>query len=861
MPSSIFRLILASLTCTLAIQNTASAQNQPTPPAAHGSPLASRPLMWQDTYPMGLRTAQAFALGPNGRLLMFGGTLRSASSRDEDRFTLGDLWEWDGTRWRGIDAAGPGPRAGAAMALNPVSGRVMLFGGYGRVPEARSVAHTPHTENRSDTWEWDGVVWRQLQSEGPSPAFSFGSHVRIDMAFDASRGTMVLLIPGQTATGAQTVSTWEWSGSAWVRKHHAERQIAFPCFDSQTGTLIARQISDAGRRTLQWTGSDWVPVAAAEPEGFQRQAFAADLLNGRVYAFSETWPSVPSRLWKRDAGVWVPQPDLGPFPAIDSIPTASRFAWDHFNDALLTMGGATSTSQSLNTFLLKNGVRTPVAPVGPGARTNPAVAYDPVRGVTVVAGSGIGNPQNPLPVHERRQTWEFDGTSWLLANSTTLVGTLHYDPQRQSVFTYNASASPSAQGQRLDWTSSAFVASATTNPPNGRAESTAAYHDAIGRLVLFGGRPIGAGPVATSSWLLDHLTWTELAIPGPSPRESHFMTYDSDRARIVLFGGWDTVNNRALSDTWEFDGTAWTQVHTGLPVHHPDGRTPIDYMSMTYDPTRRRTLLHSGANVFPLTTPTIRSTTPGAIWEWDGQTWTRREPVLPVRPVGIDASCTPSCFQPPNHRLQRLSLTPGFTFDGRLAFDPRSGVPLLWGGRNLVLCDFSGPISVAPAMLRELPGPVVIAQPPSVIGLTRRAVAIEARIAMENADLRWHKNGVPLTDDGRVTGTDTDEIHITNLRRSDAGSYTLVATGPAGERLETAPGTLRVRSIADLNNDGSLNAIDLTLFIGAFGRSFPSTTRPSYDLYSERLSDLDENSKVDVRDLIRLLGELREWNE
>lgn len=51
----------------------------------------------------------------------------------------------------------------------------------------------------------------------------------------------------------------------------------------------------------------------------------------------------------------------------------------------------------------------------------------------------------------------------------------------------------------------------------------------------------------------------------------------------------------------------------------------------------------------------------------------------------------------------------------------------------------------------------------------------------EPVTLRWHKDGVPLDNDGFIFGADTAELTIINVRVSDAGAYTLVATNAAGD--------------------------------------------------------------------------------
>jgi hypothetical protein len=110
-------------------------------------------------------------------LLMFGGF--DGDDYDDETET------WDGTSWTFRNPAhAPKQRDNAAMAYDPVVGRVVLFGGR-------------HYE---DTWTWDGTDWKRQsprdrpQANGP-------------IAFDAAQGDVVSFI--------YDGSTWTWNGRNW----------------------------------------------------------------------------------------------------------------------------------------------------------------------------------------------------------------------------------------------------------------------------------------------------------------------------------------------------------------------------------------------------------------------------------------------------------------------------------------------------------------------------------------------------------------------------------------------------------------------------------------------------------------------
>src|SRR5262245_3746560 len=160
--------------------------------ALHGTATAQA-AQWLPTNTQPRRRHDA-ALAPqpvSGRLLLFGGLQRSALYTQA---TLeGDAWEWSGSRWARRTLVGPTGRMATTMCLDIVRQRIVLFGGYG-----------PGGSALADTWEFDGETWRQRSVVGGPPG-SFG-HA---LAYDLFRLRTVLF-------GA-TTGSWEWDGTTWSR--------------------------------------------------------------------------------------------------------------------------------------------------------------------------------------------------------------------------------------------------------------------------------------------------------------------------------------------------------------------------------------------------------------------------------------------------------------------------------------------------------------------------------------------------------------------------------------------------------------------------------------------------------------------
>ncbi|MFZ4431216.1 MAG: Kelch repeat-containing protein, partial [Phycisphaerales bacterium] len=179
-----------------------------------------------------------------GVCVLFGGEVPGGGLGEH----LADTWEWDGTQWGAKPLQGPEGRSLHAMAFDASRGRVVLHGG------ARGLAYF------GDTWEYDGVAWSRVNVAGP------GSRASHAMAYDAKRRVTVLFGGGRSAvSGDEVAETWEFDGVAWrqrvaegpvARRHHAMY------FDPDVGGVLVVGGMDAARvrllgDTWAWDGREW----------------------------------------------------------------------------------------------------------------------------------------------------------------------------------------------------------------------------------------------------------------------------------------------------------------------------------------------------------------------------------------------------------------------------------------------------------------------------------------------------------------------------------------------------------------------------------------------------------------------------
>ncbi|HLX57281.1 MAG TPA: kelch repeat-containing protein, partial [Ktedonobacteraceae bacterium] len=172
---------------------------------------------------------------------------------------LDDTWSWNGSTWTRLHPAhSPGPRDGAAIAYDPTTRQVVLFGGI-------SNANTGGTPILGDTWTWNGSDWMRQHPVNSPPA-----RMEANLAYDATSGQLVLF-GGKHITGFNTPDlndTWTWTGSNWLQQHPATvppaRTQAGLAYDAASGQLVlfggqnAAFYGIALNDTWTWTGSNWL---------------------------------------------------------------------------------------------------------------------------------------------------------------------------------------------------------------------------------------------------------------------------------------------------------------------------------------------------------------------------------------------------------------------------------------------------------------------------------------------------------------------------------------------------------------------------------------------------------------------------
>ncbi|HTL34299.1 MAG TPA: hypothetical protein VL326_14325, partial [Kofleriaceae bacterium] len=292
---------------------------------------------------------------------------------------------------------------------------------------------------------------------------------------------------------------------------------------------------------------------------------------------------------------------------------------------------------------------------------HPAMAFDPVRGVVVMAGADSS---------QNFSTWEYDGTNWVSKATTTTpiitTSTLAYDAVGHRTLTY-ALDGTSATASTFAWDGATWTDLGKTRTGNDVTEASLASDPISGRIVAIGGvRP--ACPQITcgiessdETWTWIGNGWMQQAQYAPEPRYQMAAVLDTRRDAVVLAGGYD--GTASFRDVWELDGMSWSQY---LNVPWPQGRhavalaydsardevvafggdddtvsyadtyvrrssnwqlaptttapSPRGRAAIAYDVERQRVILFGGNNRAGSAFPDAET------WSWNGATWTKLSP-------------------------------------------------------------------------------------------------------------------------------------------------------------------------------------------------------------------------------------------
>lgn len=574
-------------------------------------------------------------------IVLFGGFSGGLPRNDVWEFDLG-LESWSQSAVVGVP---PPHRAEHAMAYDPGTNRVYLFGGAGFSgllndmwaydPTARTWANvTPatspsqRTDTRmawllgygvllfggkdssnqplGDTWKWNPVAQTWTQETGPpSPPARYGHALAQDQS-----GQNLVLVGGTGAGGQPVPGTWLWNRVAWVQQlpPPSPRSDVAMTYDSTRNrhVLFGGRSHPAGADlgdTWELDGLNWrqrSPSSAPSPRADAGMAYDSARQRTVLYGgrSSGACGTELADTWEWDGQNWLartvpnnPPAAGGIQPVFDSL---RNRIWMLVRDEMWSYDG--------NTWL------PPVPrPLGRGGLS---ASYDLSRQRLVIFGGGnAGGAQG--------DTWEWDGVTWFQRTTTVSpaarVGhAMAYDAVRGEHLIYGGGVGSTRYNDSWRWDGNAWTQGPNIDP--GRTWPCMTY-DGRGQQVVLTGGFWNVG-----NWTNECYVWNGSAWVGPpgAPlgvgRDISVMAYDPLRQKVVLFGGRNSGGK--LADTWEFDGNGWTQ---RAPASAPSAR---DNHGMAFDVHTGRVLLFGGHAAVPM----------ADTWSWDGTTWIQHAPLQSPNP-------------------------------------------------------------------------------------------------------------------------------------------------------------------------------------------------------------------------------------
>jgi hypothetical protein len=155
-----------------------------------------------------------------------------------------------------------------------------------------------------------------------------------------------------------------------------------------------------------------------------------------------------------------------------------------------------------------------------------------------------------------------------------------YDKGSRQVILFGVHANSSAP-QTWAWTAQkGWKQLSPSHSPAGRTWGNAAYDDATGAIVLFGGQSAtpdanGGLKALADTWTWDGNDWIQLN-PATSPPETVNMSLAYDPSVGGLIGVRDNVP-ASSTETWKWDGTTWSQLHPAQEPPYPKMGAGIAY--------------------------------------------------------------------------------------------------------------------------------------------------------------------------------------------------------------------------------------------------------------------------------------------
>jgi hypothetical protein len=257
------------------------------------------------------------------KLIMYGG----AANVNNRLIYFSKVHEWDETGWQEITAQGPGGRNASPLVYDPLRKVSFLFGG----------TYEDHEDFRIyfDVWSWDGVRWKQINSECPvkDPDAVYDPIANRILVY----GEITNKKPGEYGSDHE-YELWEFKADKW-KKLSDDGPDVYPImtFDEARNTLVIPSLEE-DPAMWEWHGGQWKKIVCNKscPPNRSRQAMTYHPIDKVIYMFGgrDSSREYLNDFWKWNGVEWRQiEPTVLPVQR-----ASARFVFA--NDALLMYGGA-----------------------------------------------------------------------------------------------------------------------------------------------------------------------------------------------------------------------------------------------------------------------------------------------------------------------------------------------------------------------------------------------------------------------------------------------------------------------------------------------------------------------------------------
>jgi Galactose oxidase, central domain len=282
-------------------------------------------------------------------------------------------------------AASPTARSYLAMTYDPISRKIIMFGGWdGR-------------RHLNDTWTFDGSTWTHLHTRGPL------ARAAAQMAYDKITQKVVLFggFNGRNYLG----DTWIFDGatSRWTQAKpaHSPTPVTGPMLFTDPNGHVDVYGGFDGQfyqySMWQWTGTGWNQLnLLALPFARSSAAVGVNQSTGRAVLFGGLADINPVNTWVYTGTTWTEK-----FPSTQPLWVyAGSAAFDANLNAVVLFGGGSGGIDQDTTWKWSSSNWTQLLTTqSPPAREGAGMVYDPLLGHVIV----FGGQNNEVPLGD---TWE-----------------------------------------------------------------------------------------------------------------------------------------------------------------------------------------------------------------------------------------------------------------------------------------------------------------------------------------------------------------------------------------------------------------------------------------------------------------------